>query len=198
MTLKLFRFLAVATYLLVMAVKFTTAEQELIESELPLVPGLAKTHGVLMAITFVIVFPTGAILLRLLNLKGSTAVGVHAAIQLSGWVLMIAGLAEGVRVARIIASVRVSHSCSGSQTNLYLHHIAAEQHPHHPRDSRHGTGSAAAISRLSAPSLLSGNSKARNPAKSQTASYSQMVRPGTNHPRVHQRRARIAVCEQYS
>ena len=105
MTLKLFRFLAVATYLLSTIVRFTVAEQELIVSELPLVPGLAKAHGVLMAVTFVIVLPTGAILLRLLNLKGSTAIGVHAAIQLSGWVLMIAGLAEGVRVAKIIASV---------------------------------------------------------------------------------------------
>jgi hypothetical protein len=70
-----------------------------------LVPHLAKTHALLMSITFVIVFPTGAFLIRLLKLKGSRAVWTHAGLQLAGVVMLLAGVAEGVRMGKIIDRV---------------------------------------------------------------------------------------------
>lgn len=63
-------------------------------------PDLAKAHGTVMGVTFVIVFPLGAVLMRVAKFKG--AVWVHAAVQLLGWALMIAGLGLGVRLGKIV------------------------------------------------------------------------------------------------
>jgi predicted phage tail protein len=68
--------------------------------DLHLVPDLAKAHGTVMGVTFVIVFPLGAVLMRVAKFKG--AVWVHAAVQLLGWALMIAGLGLGVRLGKIV------------------------------------------------------------------------------------------------
>ncbi|KFY10474.1 hypothetical protein V491_07634 [Pseudogymnoascus sp. VKM F-3775] len=74
----------------------------IIFADLPLVPNYAKAHGILMGLAFVVVLPGGAILMRLLSLKGKTAVWVHVGIQLVGWVLMVSGLAMGVKVGKIL------------------------------------------------------------------------------------------------
>ena len=68
-------------------------------------PNYAKAHGILMGLAFVVVLPGGAILMRLLSTKGKTAVWVHVVIQLVGWVLMISGLAMGVKVGKILDRV---------------------------------------------------------------------------------------------
>lgn len=58
-----------------------------------------------MGLAFVVVLPGGAILMRLLNSKGKTAAWVHVGIQFVGWVLMISGLAMGVKVGKILDRV---------------------------------------------------------------------------------------------
>ncbi|RJE25924.1 integral membrane protein [Aspergillus sclerotialis] len=70
-----------------------------------------------MAITFVIVLPLGAVLMRVARFKG--AVWVHAAWQLMGWALMIAGLGIGVRLGKIIDYVS-SPACLHSNTHTIL------------------------------------------------------------------------------
>jgi hypothetical protein len=83
-----------------------TASAEVIYQELHLVPTLLKAHGLVMSIAFVIIMPLGALLIRTLKFKGG--VWVHVACQLLGWVLMLAGLALGVRTGKIIDRVGIS------------------------------------------------------------------------------------------
>lgn len=74
--------------------------------DLHLVPSYLKAHGILMGLAFVVFFPMGTIMVRTMNFKG--IVWAHAACQLVGWILMIAGLAMGTRVATIIDIVSIS------------------------------------------------------------------------------------------
>lgn len=57
-----------------------------------------------MGLAFVIVLPVGAVLSRVL--KSRFGVWIHAACQLAGLVLMLAGLAMGIRMAKILDRVR--------------------------------------------------------------------------------------------
>jgi hypothetical protein len=70
-----------------------------------LVPTYAKTHALLMSITFVIIFPLGAWIARLV--RSSKTVWLHASVQLIGWMMMLAGLAIGTRMATILGKVRL-------------------------------------------------------------------------------------------
>ncbi|KAK0623972.1 hypothetical protein B0T14DRAFT_406985, partial [Immersiella caudata] len=72
----------------------------IIFQDLPKVPSLATAHGASMGLAFVVFFPLGALLVRLIKSKHS--VGIHATCQLIGMSLTIAGLATGIRLARII------------------------------------------------------------------------------------------------
>ena len=54
-------------------------------------------HGTIMAFTFVIVFPLGALLIRFASVKG--LVWVHAAVQGFGYILAFTGLGLGVYIA---------------------------------------------------------------------------------------------------
>jgi hypothetical protein len=74
---------------------------EIIWEDLPLVPNYCKAHGTLMSITFLLVFPLGAILTRLV--KPTKRVWIHAPVQLLGVALLISGLAIGIRMADILA-----------------------------------------------------------------------------------------------
>ena len=56
-----------------------------------------KAHGTIMAFTFVIVFPLGALLIRLASFKG--LVWVHAAIQGFGYLSAFTGLGLGIYIA---------------------------------------------------------------------------------------------------
>ncbi|KAL4956805.1 hypothetical protein BDW69DRAFT_192160 [Aspergillus filifer] len=72
----------------------------IIYEDLHLVPAFAKAHGLVMGVAFGIIFPLGAILLRVFQSKYS--VYVHVIFQVIGYVLMIAGLATGIRVGKIL------------------------------------------------------------------------------------------------
>jgi hypothetical protein len=63
-----------------------------------------------MGIAFGIIFPLGAILLRVIRSK--YGVYAHISAQLIGYALMIAGLATGIRVGKILD--RVSRRCSAN------------------------------------------------------------------------------------
>lgn len=71
------------------------------------VPNYAKAHGTLMGLAFVVVYPFGAITIRLV--KAKNVVWIHAACQLTGWVVMITGLAMGISMASILDLVSVMY-----------------------------------------------------------------------------------------
>ncbi|SPO03148.1 uncharacterized protein DNG_05830 [Cephalotrichum gorgonifer] len=64
------------------------------------VPDLAKTHGVLMGLVFVIIFPLGSFIIRLSRKRNM--VWFHTTCQIIGWALMLAGLSMGIKLANIL------------------------------------------------------------------------------------------------
>ncbi len=56
-------------------------------------------HGTIMAFTFVIMFPLGALLIRVASAKG--LVWVHAAVQGFGYILAFTGLGLGIYIAMV-------------------------------------------------------------------------------------------------
>ena len=64
---------------------------------------MTSTHGVLMGIAFLGLFPLGAIMIRLLSFPG--LVYVHAAIQVLALILAIVGLGLGVWLAQKLGDV---------------------------------------------------------------------------------------------
>jgi len=75
----------------------------IIFQDLPKVPSLATVHGTTMGLAFVIFMPLGTFLARFLRVKHT--VWIHASCQLAGLALMLAGLASGIRLAKIIDQV---------------------------------------------------------------------------------------------
>lgn len=71
--------------------------------DLPLIPNLAKSHGILMGLVFVIVFPLGSFIIRVSRTKN--LVWFHVACQIIGWSMMLGGLATGIKLARILDKV---------------------------------------------------------------------------------------------
>ncbi|KAL5365357.1 hypothetical protein BJX96DRAFT_169032 [Aspergillus floccosus] len=91
----------------------------IIYEDLPLVPKYATAHGVTMSIAFVVIFPLGAILLRVPQSKIS--VSIHIACQILGVALMIAGLATGIRVGKILdRSHNNAHTVLGTILVVFL------------------------------------------------------------------------------
>lgn len=68
--------------------------------DLPLVPNLAKSHGILMGLTFVVIFPLGSFIIRASRKRNM--VWFHVGCQIVGWGMMLAGLAMGIKVAKIL------------------------------------------------------------------------------------------------
>lgn len=66
---------------------------------------MAIAHGILMGITFAVLFPLGSIIMRAFNFRG--LVWVHAGWQGVAYAIAIAGLGLGVWVA--INTDQVSH-----------------------------------------------------------------------------------------
>ncbi|GAB7337801.1 hypothetical protein MBLNU457_4211t1 [Dothideomycetes sp. NU457] len=58
---------------------------------------MAIAHGVLMGLAFAVIFPSGAIIMRLFHFKG--LIWVHAATQSLAYILALAGLGLGVWIA---------------------------------------------------------------------------------------------------
>lgn len=72
----------------------------MIYKDIHLLPHILKVHGTIMGLTFVILFPLGAFILRL----GSKKVGIwpHVIWQVIAWLLMIVGFSYGIRAGRIL------------------------------------------------------------------------------------------------
>ncbi|KAL3447072.1 hypothetical protein BJX65DRAFT_104167 [Aspergillus insuetus] len=91
----------------------------IIYKDLPLVPKFAKAHGLVMGIAFGIIFPLGAILLRVIRSK--YGVYAHISAQLIGYALMIAGLATGIRVGKILDRLHNNgHTILGTVIVVFL------------------------------------------------------------------------------
>lgn len=75
----------------------------IVYGDLPKVPSLAKAHGSLMGLAFVVIFPIGAVLVRAVRTKN--AIWIHATCQLVGWILMIGGLVCGIKMGKILDRV---------------------------------------------------------------------------------------------
>ncbi|KAL4871297.1 hypothetical protein BDV12DRAFT_194653 [Aspergillus spectabilis] len=91
----------------------------IIFEDLHLVPAFAKAHGIVMGVAFAILFPLGAILLRVIRSK--LGVYVHIAVQLLAYVLMIAGLATGIRVGKILDRLHNNgHTILGTVIVVFL------------------------------------------------------------------------------
>ena len=83
----------------VMAVAAATsdASDEVSDGDIAIANRAIIAHGTIMAFTFVIVFPLGALLIRFASVKG--LVWVHAAVQCFGYILAFTGLGLGVYIA---------------------------------------------------------------------------------------------------
>lgn len=68
-----------------------------IENEIKIAGRAKIAHGTIMGLTFVIIYPLGAILIRLLSFSG--LVWVHAATQIFAYILALTGLGLGVYIA---------------------------------------------------------------------------------------------------
>ncbi|KAH6990267.1 integral membrane protein [Ilyonectria destructans] len=91
----------------------------MIYEDLHLVPKYARIHGLEMGLAFVILFPLGALFIRVLKFKGS--VWAHVVCQLVGWVLMLAGLATGIRLGKIIDQLHNNtHTILGTITVVLM------------------------------------------------------------------------------
>jgi hypothetical protein len=77
----------------------TSVSAEPIISELYRLPSLLKAHGTIMGVAFTLLFPIGAILIRIPH---KSAAKLHMACQLLGYTLTIIGLALGTRTGLII------------------------------------------------------------------------------------------------
>ena len=75
----------------------------IIFEDLPLVPNLAKTHGILMGLVFVVIYPLGSFIIRASRTRNM--VWFHVACQVVGWGMMLAGLAMGIRMGKILDRV---------------------------------------------------------------------------------------------
>ena len=74
--------------------------------DLPLIPNLAKAHGILMGLVFVVIFPLGSFIIR--SSKSKNLVWFHVAAQIIGWGMMLGGLATGIKMANILDRVYLS------------------------------------------------------------------------------------------
>lgn len=61
-----------------------------------------SAHGIVATVAFVILFPLGAILLRII--PGRWSVRIHFVVQILAWLLYIAGFALGVVLLRMLPS----------------------------------------------------------------------------------------------
>ena len=84
------------------------SKAQVIYEDLNLVPGYLKAHGIVMALVFTVMFPVGALMIRLC--KGKNMIWIHAGWQTLSWALMIAGLASGIRVGKILDRVSIISS----------------------------------------------------------------------------------------
>lgn len=71
--------------------------------DLPQARAIAMAHGITMALAFLVLFPAGAIFIRVLSVKQT--MWIHASCQMLGWCLMLAGFATGMRMREMLGEV---------------------------------------------------------------------------------------------
>jgi hypothetical protein len=74
-------------------------------------PSILKAHGVILPVAFVLMFPTGAVAIRLLSFPG--LVWVHAGWMIITWLLAIAGMALGIWLANTSHQLDRAHAIIG-------------------------------------------------------------------------------------
>jgi hypothetical protein len=132
-------------------------------------------HGVIMAIAVVIIFPLGAIVMRLFGLFW-----LHVGLQLLSLVLIIVGFALGVEAAKVTGYVSSPPSCvSANRTALRRTRLGPHRLWHRPLHPVH----AAAFHRPGTPSRLQA---LRRSLRHQPRAC--LVRPSDNGRRDCQRR----------
>jgi hypothetical protein len=92
-------------------------DSKIIYQDLPKVPSFAKAHGVLMGLTFVVILPLGAFFIR--SFRSKNIAWIHAACQLTGLVTMIAGMAMGIRLGKILDRVCAQDSQYYDRSDLF-------------------------------------------------------------------------------
>ena len=70
----------------------------------------ASVHGIIMGLAFLVAFPAGALLVR--SIQSKSMVKVHAAFQLSMYIISLAGLGLGLYLAIQQDKVRTPASTS--------------------------------------------------------------------------------------
>ena len=152
------------------------------------IPSLTTAHGTLMGLTFVVILPLGSIIIRLV--KSKHGVWIHAACQMIGWVLMLAGLAKGIQLADIVDIVSMSpHSCSHWLLMIRLVWKTPYRHRRGSRCSPHPT----ARLWLHPPQTIQGQ------AKADAVDYSsRLVWTFVSDVRPHKWRSGIGSCQRYS
>ena len=141
-----------------------------------------------MGLVFTIMMPIGVFIIRFC--KGKCRIWIHAAWQTFSWALLIAGLASGIRVGKILDRVCSLSLCRG---NLWLiMSLASQQHSYHSWDNRRCVASLTAIywATSSLPSLQNTQTGSLDASTCLVWSVSNLV--GNN-----QRRPRIATCGEY-
>lgn len=76
-----------------------------------------SAHGIVATVAFVILFPLGAILLRII--PGRWSVRIHFVVQILAWLLYIAGFALGVVLLRMLPSGAGQSLLSSSPANAH-------------------------------------------------------------------------------
>lgn len=82
---------------------------QIIYEDLHLVPKYAKAHGIVMGLAFAVMMPIGVFAIRFLRVRGT--MWIHVVWQMLSWILMLAGLASGIRVGRILDRVSELFYC---------------------------------------------------------------------------------------
>lgn len=80
---------------------------DVIFEDLSKVPNLAKAHGILMSLTFLIMFPLGSFIIR--SSRTRNMIWFHTAFQVVGWGMMLGGLVMGIKMANILGRVQSSY-----------------------------------------------------------------------------------------
>ena len=156
--------------------------------ELYLMPALLKAHGSVMGVAFVIVLPLGAWCLRLVQSKNG--VWLHVALQILGWVMMLAGLGLGIKAGSIVDIVGLVHS--HRYYAIYLRFAARKEYAYHSWHDRCGFAHSPTIYWFDTSSSVQENSTTWN-----LVAHSSMVRSGSYTTWDDQWRTWVAIGQQH-
>ena len=125
---------------------------QIIFEELHLVPKYAKAHGIVMSLSFTVMMPLGVLAIRFLRVKET--IWIHVVWQMLSWILMLSGLATGIRVGKILD--RVSDLQKRALAKFFSFYEALTRSKPRENDLTPSTPSCTTMpTRSSAPSSLS-------------------------------------------